>query len=167
MLAIRFAKIAAVAAIAFYMALVAFDNVLDYGTNFTFLTRVLDMDDVFPTNTLRWRAVTSPALHHGFYISIIAVEFIIAALCAAGAAAMILALRAKASAFQRAKSLAVLGLALGFLLYEAGFVGVAGEWFGMWEAQAHNAVQSAFRVAMTMLGVSIFICLKEDELAEP
>ena len=44
-------------------------------------------------------------------------------------------LRAKAPPFQHAKSMAVAGLTLGFLLYEGGFVAVGGEWFGMWQAR--------------------------------
>ena len=57
----------------------------------------------------------------------------------------------------------IAGLTFGFLLYEVGFVAVAGEWFGMW--QSYDAVPSAFRILMTMLGALIFISLRDDELA--
>ena len=70
--------------------------------------------------------------------------------------------KASAPLFQKAKSSAVVALTLGFLLYEGGFVAVAGEWFGMWQAQQWNGVQSAFRAATTMLGVLIFVSLKDD-----
>jgi predicted small integral membrane protein len=50
-LAIRLAKISCVAAIAFYVVLVAFGNVSDYWTNFAFVSQVLDMDDVPPRLT--------------------------------------------------------------------------------------------------------------------
>ena len=43
-----------------------------------------------------------------------------------------------------AKAKAVVGLALGFLLYEGGFVALAGEWFGMWQSASYDAVPSAF-----------------------
>jgi predicted small integral membrane protein len=165
MLAVRIAKIGCVAAVSFYVFLVALDNVLDYGTNFGFVTHVLDMDQVFAGSTLRWRAITSPIAHHASYILIIATEFAIAALSGLGALAMIRRLRADPKTFQSAKTSAVLGLALGFLLYEGGFIAVGGEWFGMWEAQAYNAVESAFRVAMTMLAVLIFVCLRDEEVA--
>ena len=66
---------------------------------------------------------------------------------------------------QRAKAKAVAGLALGFLLYEGGFVAVAGEWFGMWQSASYDAVPSAFRIVATMLGVLIFVALKDEELA--
>ncbi|SFK34475.1 DUF2165 family protein [Methylocapsa palsarum] len=164
MLAIRIAKIACVAAVTFYVALVAFDNVLDYGTNFVFVTHVLNMDQVFPDNTLRWRALTSPSIHHASYALIIATEYAVAALGALGVGAMVRKVRADATSFQRAKTFSILGLALGFLLYEGGFIAVGGEWFGMWEAQTFNGVDSAFRVALTMLAVLIFVSMKDEEL---
>ena len=164
MLAIRLAKIGCVAAIAFYVALVAFNNVTDYGTNFAFVTHVLDMDEVPAASGLRWRAVTSPILHHAGYLLIIATEIIVAALCASGAVAMARNLTAKAQAFQSAKSLAVLGLALGFLLYEGGFIAMGGEWFGMWQSPDFNGVPSAFRILLTMLAVLIFVSLRDEEV---
>lgn len=165
MLAIRLAKISCAAAIAFYVALVALGNVSDYWTNFAFVTEVLDMDAVPAASRIHWRAVTSPVLHHAGYILIIATEIATAALCALGAIAMARRLRAKAQPFQAAKNMAVAGLTLGFLLFEGGFVAVGGEWFGMWQARDLDAMPSAFRVLMTMLGVLIFVSLKDEDLA--
>ncbi|WP_026607509.1 DUF2165 family protein [Methylocapsa acidiphila] len=165
MLAIRLAKVACVAAVALYMSLVAFNNITDYWTNFTFVAHVLDMDQISPQSDIRWRAITSPVLHHAGYVLIIATEICIAGLTAAGAAAMARGLRAKAAAFQQSKSLAIIGLALGFLLYEGGFIAVGGEWFGMWQSQSWDGVPSAFRFVVTMLAVLIFISMKDDELA--
>ena len=164
MITIRLAKIFCVAAIGFDVALVAFGNLTDYWTNFKFVTEVLDMDEVPVASHIHWRAVTSPILHHASYILIIATEVAVASLCAAGAIEMARRLRAKAPLFQAAKNKAIAGLTLGFLLYEGGFVAVAGEWFGMWQARDFDAVQSAFRTLMTMLGVLIFVSLKEEDV---
>ncbi len=164
MLTVRLAKISCAAAIAFYVALVAFGNVSDYWTNFAFVKEVLDMDDVPAASHIRWRAVTSPVLHHAGYILIIATEIVIAALCASGAIAMARQVRAKAQPFQAAKSVAVAGLTLGFLLFEGGFMAIGGEWFGMWQARDLDAVPSAFRILITMLGVLIFVSLKDDDV---
>lgn len=165
MLAIRLAKIVCIAAIGFYVALVAFGNITDYWTNFGFVTGVLDMDEVPAASRIHWRAMPSPVLHHASYILIIAAEITVAALCIAGAVAMARRARARAAAFQGAKNMAVAGLTLGFLLYEGGFVAVGGEWFGMWQARDFDAVQSAFRTLMTMLGVLIFVSLKDEDVA--
>ncbi len=167
MLAIRLAKIGCVAAVAFYVGLVAFNNITDYWTNFAFVAHVLDMDQIFPQSDIRWRAINSPALHHAGYVLIIAVEVAVAALCGFGAAAMARSARAKAPRFQQAKSFAIIGLTLGFLLYEGGFIAVGGEWFGMWQSQSWDGVPSAFRFVVTLLGVLIFVSLKdEDDLGD-
>jgi len=165
MIAIRFAKIVSLGAIALYMALVVYNNVADYWTNFAFVQAVLDIDQISPRSTIRWRAVTSPLLHHAAFALIILMEFAVMVLTAAGALAMARALNAGAQKFARAKGLAIVGLALGFLLYEGGFVAVAGEWFGMWQSASRAAGSSAFQILMTMLGLLIFISLKDEEIA--
>ena len=140
-----------------------FGNVADYWTNFAFVTHVLDMDQLPKESSIRWRAITSVTLHHAIYLLIIATEIVITALAVKGAISMARQRKASAPSFQKAKSSAVVALTLGFLLYEGGFVALAGEWFGMWQAQQWNGVPSAFRAATTMLGVLIFVSLKDDD----
>jgi predicted small integral membrane protein len=167
MIAIRAAKAATVAAIALFASLVTFGNVTDYNTNFAFVEHVLAMDTIFPFSTIKYRAITSPALHHAAYDLIIAVEAVIALLCWIGAAALVRRLRADAAAFNRAKTLAVLGLTLGFLLWQVGFMSIGGEWFGMWQSQQWNGVPSAFRFVVTIIAVLIFVAMPDQEFKEP
>ena len=167
MIAIRAAKMAMVAAIALFATLVVFGNITDYGTNLAFVQHVLAMDTVFPSSTIRYRAITSPALQHAAYVAIIAVEAVIAVLCWAGAAALAKNLRADASSFRRAKTLAVTGLALGFLLWQVGFMSIGGEWFGMWQSSQWNGVASAFRFALVIVAVLIFVAMPDEELEAP
>jgi predicted small integral membrane protein len=167
MIAIRAAKIAMVAAVALFATLVSFGNLTDYWTNFAFVQHVLSMDTIFPNSEIGYRAITSPALHHLAYALIIAAETLTAVLCWIGAVALLRARHADAAAFQRAKTFAVLGLALGFLLWQAGFMTIGGEWFGMWQSQQWNGVPSAFRFVMVILGVLIFVVLRDDELVPP
>src|SRR5262249_17899407 len=110
MLIMRVAKVAMVAAIAAFATLVAFGNITDYGTNFTFVQHVLSMDSVFPNATITYRAITRPALHHAAYAIIIAAEALTAVLCWIGALALLRRLRKPAPAFNRAKAWAVVGL---------------------------------------------------------
>ena len=144
MLSLRLAKIACVAALALYVGVVAFGNVADYWTNFAFVTHVLDMDQLPKESSIRWRAITSVRFHHAIYVLIIATEIVIAALAVKGAISMARQRKASAPSFQKAKSSAVVALTLGFLLYEGGFVAVAGEWFGMWQAQHGMAYRAHF-----------------------
>jgi predicted small integral membrane protein len=85
-------------------------------------------------------------------------------LCWIGAAALARRLRADAATFNRAKSFAVLGLTLGFLLWQVGFMSIGGEWFGMWQSQQWNGVPSAFRFLMTIIAVLIFVAMPDQEL---
>jgi predicted small integral membrane protein len=164
-LLVRVSKTAMVAAIALFASLVAFGNITDYGTNFVFVQHVLSMDSIFPDATIKYRAITSPILHHAAYNLIIAAETLTAMLCWIGAFRLLWTLRADALSFNRAKRWAVAGLTLGFLVWQVGFMSVGGEWFGMWMSQQWNGVPGAFRFLMTILGVLIFVSLRDDELA--
>ena len=164
MIALRVAKAALVAAIALFASLVAFGNVTDYNTNFVFVEHVLSMDTIYPFSTIKYRAITSPELHRAAYAIIIAAEAATAVLCWIGAALLARHLRADARTFNRAKTFAVLGLTLGFLLWQVGFMSIGGEWFGMWQSQQCNGVPSAFRFLMTIIAVLIFVALPDQEL---
>ena len=163
MIAIRAAKIALVAAIALFASLVVFGNITDYNTNFVFVQHVLSMDTVFTFSTIRYRAITSPALHHAAYALIIATEVVIAALCWTGAFVLLRRIRADAATFNRSKAVAVAGLTLGFLLWQAGFMSIGGEWFGMWQSQQWNGVPSAYRFVVIIAAVLIFLALPDAE----
>jgi predicted small integral membrane protein len=167
MLVIRAAKIAMVAAVALFATLVAFGNITDYGTNLAFVQHVLAMDSIFPDSHIRYRAITSPALQHAAYAVIIAAEAATALLCWIGASALMRSLRADARTFHRAKTFAILGLTLGFLLWQAGFMSIGGEWFGMWQSQQWNGVPSAFRFVMVIAAVLIFVAMRDEELETP
>ena len=165
MIAIRAAKIAMVAAIALFATLVSFGNLTDYWTNFAFVQHVLSMDTIFPNSEIGYRAITSPALHHLACALIIAAEILTAVLCWIGAVALLRSVRAEAATFHRAKTFALLGLVLGFLLWQVGFMTIGGEWFGMWQSSQWNGVASAFRFVMVIAAVLIFVAMPDGELA--
>jgi predicted small integral membrane protein len=163
MIAVRAAKITTVAAIALFATLVVFGNLTDYWTNFAFVQHVLSMDTIFPNSEITYRAITGPVLHHAAYILIIATEAATAALCWIGAARLFRCLRANAKTFHHSKTVAVLGLLLGFLLWQAGFMTVGGEWFGMWQSKDWNGVPGAFRFVMVIAVVLIFVTMRDEE----
>src|SRR5215470_13094392 len=158
---IRLSKAATVAAIALFASLVAFGNITDYGTNWAFVQHVLSMDTVFPTTTIKYRAIDNPTLQTAAYVLIIAAEALTAILCWIGAARL-LAASADAAAFNRAKGFAVAGLTLGFLLWQVGFMSIGGEWFGMWMSAKWNGVPDAFRFFVTILMVLIYLVLPDQ-----
>lgn len=159
---VRLSKTVMVAAIALFATLVGFGNITDYGSNLAFVNHVLDMDTVFPDTTIRYRAISSPALHHAAYALIIAAEVVTALLCWIGAFRMLAALRQDAVLFRRSKAFAVAGLTMGFLVWQVGFMSIGGEWFGMWMSQQWNGVPSAFRFVVTILAVLIYVVLPDE-----
>ena len=161
---VRLCKVAIVATVAVFFTLVAFDNITDYDSNWLFVHHVLSMDTTFPASSLRWRAITSPALQTAGYWLIIAVQVVTAVLLWAGAFRLLKA--ARGPEFARAKNLAVAGLTLGFLLYAVGFVDVGGEWFAMWQSPVWNGQQKAFDF-IAMAGIALIVILLPDlEAAE-
>ncbi|MDE1950703.1 MAG: DUF2165 domain-containing protein, partial [Burkholderiales bacterium] len=139
----RLSKAAIVAAIAFFSTLVAFGNITDYGTNFGFVSHVMMMDTIFPDASIKYRAITSAGVQNAAYVLIIAAETLTALLCWVGAFRMLSRLSAGAAAFNQAKGIAILGLTLGFLVWQVGFMSVGGEWFGMWMSKQWNGVPDA------------------------
>ncbi len=163
MLIIRIGKAALVAAVALHASLAVFGNVTDYAINFTFVQHVLSMDTIFPNSTIRYRAITTPALHHAAYAIIMAGELLTAVLCWIGAARLAGACRASSAMFNAAKPFAVAGLLTGLLTWQVGFITIGGEWFGMWMSQTWNGVPSAFRLVVIVLGTLIFVALPDSD----
>jgi predicted small integral membrane protein len=165
MLIVRLAKASMTAALAAFAFIVTYDNIVDYGTNYEFVKHVLSMDTTFPGNKLMGRAITDPRLWTLGYAAIIAAEGLVFVLLAVATVAMLLALRAPAASFQRAKTWLVAGAALGFMVWFFGFMVVAGEYFAMWQSKTWNGQEAAFRFYMTLLAVLIFVNQKDDEIA--
>lgn len=52
----RSSKVLLVWTVAFFVSLVVFNNLADYGSNYGFVGHVLKMDTTFPENRAMWRA---------------------------------------------------------------------------------------------------------------
>ena len=98
MLAVRLVKTSMVASIALFALLVAFDNVVDYNSNYEFVRHTLSMDTTFPGNALRGRAITSPVVWNVAYWAIILTEAATGIVLAFGAFRLAINLRAGAAA---------------------------------------------------------------------
>lgn len=166
MIITRLTKTVFVAAIALFASLVSFGNITDYNTNYAFVQHVLLMDTIFPDAEIKYRAITSPALHTAAYLLIIAAETLTAILCWIGAFHMLGHVGSDARSFNKSKKWAIAGLAVGFLVWQVGFMSIGGEWFGMWMSPTWNGIQSAFRFFITIIAVLIFITMPDSELED-
>ncbi|ASC07080.1 membrane protein [Acetobacter pasteurianus] len=153
----RLAKTVMVGALGTFGLIVALNNVTDYNSNFQFVRHVLSMDTTFRGNSLMWRAIPQPVLWHLFYGLIILGEALTGLLFAIAAYQMSARLWAPEDAFKTAKKFVPAATALGFLIWFFGFSVVGAEWFLMWQSQAWNGQQPAFRFFLTMLAVCIYV----------
>jgi predicted small integral membrane protein len=167
MLITRLAKIAMCLSLAIFCVLVGVDNISDPKSNYAFVVHVMSMDTTFPGNKLMYRAITSPLAWQIAFAMIIATEIVAGILFLIGSWRMWRARFASAAEFNSAKAYAIAGALLAFLLWFFVFMVIAGEWFAMWQSKDWNAQQSAFRLALTVLAVLIFLVQPDGELPKP
>lgn len=158
---LRAAKIVLVFAIALFYAIVVFNNITDYDSNYQFVRHVLMMDSTFPGNHGMWRAINSPAAHTAFYVGIILWEFITALLCVWGGIRLARAFNESAEGFQRAKNVAFAGLTLSLLMWLVAFLSLGGEWFLMWQSKNWNGQEAAFRM-FTVVGIVLLLVAQRE-----
>ncbi|MEO8768140.1 MAG: DUF2165 domain-containing protein [Nitrosospira sp.] len=161
-LSIRLSKILLIAGIGCLALVVAFNNVVDYPSNFLFVQHVMSMDTIFPDNVVKYRAITEPLLHTAAYALIICWEFAVAILCLSGALQLLKHIKSDAQTFDKAKFLSILGLSSGFALWFIGFMVVGGEWFCMWQSPDWNGQESAFRFVVCIVLVLMYTVQREN-----
>jgi predicted small integral membrane protein len=162
----RAAKLLLLAGIGLFYLLVVFNNLTDFDTNYEFVRHVLSMDSTFPGNDGMGRALTKPAFHLAFYFGIIAWEIANTILLWWGLARLARALRLDASAFNTAKGLSIVALALSMSMWLVAFLDVGGEWFLMWQSHTWNGQEEAFRM-FAVVGVVLLIAMQPDVEGQP
>ncbi len=143
------------ASVALYIALVAFGNITDFGTNQAFVQHVLAMDTTFKDDDLMWRAITSKGLQNTAYVAIIVWETLAALVLIYGTW-----LWARRD-YTRARSISTYGLLMLLLLFGAGFIAIGGEWFSMWQSKTWNGLEAATRV-IVFTGVVLLVVQLTD-----
>ncbi|PNG22127.1 DUF2165 domain-containing protein [Streptomyces cahuitamycinicus] len=148
------------ATIALYMALVAFGNITDFGTNQQFVRHVLAMDTTFKDEDLMWRAITSRGLQDAAYVGIIVWETVAALVLIYGSW-----LWARRDDL-RARRMSTYGLLMVMLLFGAGFIAIGGEWFSMWQSEDWNGLDAATRIFL-FSGVVLIVNQLSAPRAQP
>lgn len=162
----RIAKLLLLAGVALFYSFVVFNNLTDFDSNYQFVRHVLMMDTTFPGNHGMWRALTSSAADHSFYIGIIAWEIVTAVLLWSGCVALSRALRGPAIQFETAKRIPILGLTLSLLMWLVAFLSVGGEWFLMWQSHTWNGQETAFR-DFTIVGIVLIVFMLPERDVQP
>ena len=138
------------ATVALYIALVAFGNITDFGTNQQFVRHVLAMDTTFKDDDLMWRAVSSKRLQDAVYVVIIVWETLAALVLTYGTWLWV------RHDYERARRFSTYGLLMLMVLFGAGFIAVGGEWFAMWQSKDWNGLEAATRVFL-LSGVVLLV----------
>ncbi|MEV4925147.1 DUF2165 domain-containing protein [Streptomyces roseoverticillatus] len=162
-----FAAAALTGTVALYIALVAFGNITDFGTNREFVRHVLAMDTTFRDDDLMWRAVTDRTLQDIAYLAIIVWETLAAVVLVAATVLWGRGLTSRGAGFRRARRLSTLGLVMVLLLFGAGFIAIGGEWFAMWQSQKWNGLQAAGRNFLLAGFVLVLIQLPSPQWHAP
>lgn len=136
--------------LALYIALVAFGNITDFGTNQQFVRHVLAMDTTFKDDDLMWRAITNKGVQDAAYVAIIVWETVAALVLLW---ATWLWIRRDHTAARRMTTYGTLML---MLLFGAGFIAIGGEWFSMWQSSDWNGLDAATRVFL-LSGVVLIV----------
>ncbi|MGC9439060.1 DUF2165 domain-containing protein [Streptomyces sp. WG5] len=138
------------AVLALYIALVAFGNITDFGTNRDFVRHVLAMDTTFKDDDLMWRAITSKGVQDAAYVAIIVWETVAALVLIYATWLWI------RSDHAPARRMTTYGTLMLMLLFGAGFIGIGGEWFAMWQSADWNGLEAATRVFL-LSGVVLIV----------
>ena len=162
---IRAAQILIIAAVALLHGLIAFNNITDYGSNFTYISHVMRMDTTFHDNAVMWRAIDSVAAHHAAYVVIIAWQVACTAWCLAGSVGLYKARTAPAAVYGAARARAIAGLTAGLMLWLVAFFTIAGEWFVMWQSTEWNSQEAAFRM-LVIVGLALLVVTQPEPTAE-
>ncbi|MEV0487218.1 DUF2165 domain-containing protein [Streptomyces sp. NPDC050508] len=147
------------ATVALYIALVAFGNITDFGTNQQFVQHVLAMDTTFKDDDLMWRAVTSKGLQDAAYVVLIVWETLAALVLVYGTWLWV------RRDDERARRFSTYGLLMLMVLFGAGFIAIGGEWFSMWQSKDWNGLEAATRVFLLSGVVLVVVQLTADRSA--
>jgi len=159
---VRLCKIALLAAYGLLMALIAFGNINDPGSNGPFVQHVLTMDTTFRSPGVIWRVIGDPTVQVAAYMSIIATVTVAAVLIWWGVVRLLRAWRAAPANYRAARSVAIAGVTLSLLIWLGGFLAIGGEWFAMWQSETWNGAESAARFLLAGGIVLLALLLPDD-----
>lgn len=156
----RFIKIALLASMALFFTLAGFSNWIDFGTNLEGVKHVLSMDTTMHTKLMS-RAVTNSNIQRYAYILLFSWEIITGILCWIGSVILLLKLKQEPERFNQAKTLGLIGLLFGLLIYLVGFMDIGGEWFAMWQSTSWNVQANAGMFSILLLLILILLNLAD------
>lgn len=161
---VRLSKAVLALVLGSWALLVVYGNIADYGTNWTYIQKVMSMEAVQNDPNVSWRAADSLGLQRLAYAAIILGEAVVSVMFLFAGALMVVRLGGPTAEFRAAKVPFAIGLTVAILVWLFGFMVVAGEWFQMWRSSTYNAQQAAFTFYMTIVLSAVYIFQDETGL---
>ncbi|MDI2141972.1 MULTISPECIES: DUF2165 family protein [unclassified Pseudomonas] len=159
---VRYSKVILMAYISFFGLLVMHSNFTDYSSNYEYVGHILSMDTTQINENIRYRAITSPMLHHRIYWLIITLEVIYTVCCLLGTYHLYQKINDSAEAFHEAKKLSLIGLMIAMFVYYVGLQTIGVEWFDMDTSQTWNAKDWARHIVDFIFPLLIYIVMKVE-----
>ena len=159
---IRYSKVILMSYFSFFGLLMMFSNFTDYGSNYEYVAHVLSMDTTEHNPNLRYRAITSPTLHHRIYWLIITLEVTFSAFCMLGVYQLLKNINGSSEEFHEAKKFSIIGLLIAVFIYYVCFQVVGVEWFDMDTSKVWNAKDWARHIVDFILPLMIYIVIKVE-----
>jgi predicted small integral membrane protein len=160
---VRLLKTVFVSIIALLCLVYAIQNVVNLDAAYASFAYVMSNADhvAYPKSFMP--AISSPALLWVALILVVACEFLAGILAAKGAFSMFSTRNATAEEFQKAKRHALMGCALGIIVW-LGFFGVfGGAFFQMWQTEIGKAsMDGAFQFFLSCAVVFIIVSLTDE-----
>ena len=163
---LRVSKVIVCLSLSIFALMVGFNNLADYGSNYSFVQHTLSMDTVFSGNTLKSRAILNPLIWNIAYGLIIFAELLTGVLLMVGTICLIKNLN-NSIKFIRAKSWIYLGCSIGIFLWFFGFIVIGGKWFCMWQSAQWNGIEAAFRFVVLIMLTIIITAIPESGKEKP
>ncbi|MCF4994073.1 DUF2165 family protein [Pseudomonas syringae] len=159
---IRYSKLILMAYISFFGLLVMYHNFTDYASNYEYVGHILSMDTTQQNESIRYRAITSPLLHHRIYWFVITMEVTYTAFCLLGTYHLLKKINASAEDFHEAKKFSIIGLLIAMFIYYVCLQVIGVEWFDMDTSTTWNAKDWARHIVDFILPLMIYIAMKVE-----
>lgn len=159
---VRHIKITVLITFALLFSFFLFNNITNFFSNLQALKSVFEMEGVFDTHLISWRAISSPIVQQIAFFIIIGWQFLVTLFCWMGTVVMIRNIHAEPEKFIYSKRWALLGLTGGFVFFMIGFVIIGSEWFNMWQSMWKNLQLKTLIYSVLLLCGMLFISHREE-----
>ena len=160
---IRYLKIVLVSCAALLCLFYATHNVVNFEAAYGFVAAVLGQADHAAYPASIFPAITTPALVWAALVFICLLEYTAGIMTAMGAWVLWTARHDAAADFNAAKTLAVMGLGLGIVVWFGLFATLGGAGFQMWQTQLGSAsLTGAFQYTMQLGLVLLFVNMYDN-----